>query len=490
MSKSKACCLALDEEIIEPRNTGAGGLLRRLHYVLYFLDIAVLALSGLLFYLLLGLGGGLTGLKYAAVAVVAGLAFSLFGFQGGLYDWHRFRRHLRQPLRPLAAVVFSFGCLLVIGFVFKLTDDFSRLWVGSWFASLFVYVVVSRLVLYGYLLRSEQRRHFSRRAIILNAGGQGRAVLDHLRRYDGREIQVVGFVDEDPGESAIRSYRGVPILGADRLESVLRESGADLAIVALPWSEPGRIDAFIRRLSRWAIDIYLAPEPLGLEYADRPMHRVGGMHLLSLRDRPIGEWKAVVKRAEDLLIAVPALVVLSPLLALIALAIRLESRGPVLFVQDRYGFNNNLIRVYKFRSMYAEMTDRECERQTVKGDCRVTRVGRFIRALSFDELPQLINVVQGTMSVVGPRPHARGTKAAGRLFEEVVDEYAARHRVKPGITGWAQCNGWRGETDTLEKIEKRVEHDFYYIENWSVFLDLLIIFKTLGLLLRRDPQAY
>jgi lipopolysaccharide/colanic/teichoic acid biosynthesis glycosyltransferase len=163
----------------------------------------------------------------------------------------------------------------------------------------------------------------------------------------------------------------------------------------------------------------------------------------------------------------------------VVLAIKLDSPGPALFRQKRYGFNNELIEVFKFRSMYVDQTDADATKLTTRNDPRVTRVGRFIRKTSLDELPQLINVaVRGNLSLVGPRPHAVQAKADNRLYEQVVDGYFARHRVKPGITGWAQVNGWRGETDTQEKLERRVEHDLFYIENWSVIFDLYILMLT------------
>jgi lipopolysaccharide/colanic/teichoic acid biosynthesis glycosyltransferase len=170
--------------------------------------------------------------------------------------------------------------------------------------------------------------------------------------------------------------------------------------------------------------------------------------------------------------------------------VKLDSRGPVLFRQKRYGFNNELIEVFKFRSMYVDQNDAGAARLVTKGDPRVTRVGRFIRKASIDELPQLFNVVfKGDLSLVGPRPHALQAKAANRLYDQVVDGYFARHKVKPGLTGWAQINGWRGETDTQEKIQRRVEHDLYYIENWSVFFDLYIVAMTPFALLKTE-NAY
>jgi exopolysaccharide biosynthesis polyprenyl glycosylphosphotransferase len=179
-----------------------------------------------------------------------------------------------------------------------------------------------------------------------------------------------------------------------------------------------------------------------------------------------------------------------PVMAVVALAIKLDSRGPVLFKQRRYGFNNELIEVYKFRSMYVDQTDAGADKLVTKADPRVTRVGRFIRRASLDELPQLFNVVfKGNLSLVGPRPHAVYAKAENRLYDEAVDGYFARHRVKPGLTGWAQINGWRGETDSQEKIQQRVEHDLYYIENWSVMFDFYIVLKTPFALLRTE-NAY
>ena len=176
-------------------------------------------------------------------------------------------------------------------------------------------------------------------------------------------------------------------------------------------------------------------------------------------------------------------------MAAIAIAIRMESRGPILFRQKRYGFNNELIEVLNFRSMYTDMCDATASKLVTKDDPRVTPIGRFIRKTSIDELPQLFNILSGELSLVGPRPHAVHAKAADRLYDEAVKGYFARHRVKPGITRWAQINGWRSETDTAEKIEKRVEYDLYYIENWSLIFDLFILART-PLALLKSENAY
>jgi len=211
--------------------------------------------------------------------------------------------------------------------------------------------------------------------------------------------------------------------------------------------------------------------------------------LIDVADKPIQDWDSLVKAVFDKVAAGLLLVVLAPVMLLAALAIKLDSRGPVLFRQKRLGFNNDLIEIYKFRSMYVEQTDGNADKLVTRHDPRVTRIGRFLRRTSLDELPQLFNVLGGSLSLVGPRPHALQAKAANRLYHEVVDGYFARHKVKPGITGWAQVNGWRGETDTPEKITKRVEHDLYYIENWSLLLDLYILLKT-PVALVRSENAY
>jgi len=215
-----------------------------------------------------------------------------------------------------------------------------------------------------------------------------------------------------------------------------------------------------------------------MRYRPRAYSYIGNVPFLDVFDKPLTDWGQLLKTIEDRVIAFLALAFLSPFIALIALAIRLDSKGPVFFRQRRYGFNNELIEVYKFRSMYVSASDATAAKLVTRGDPRVTRVGRILRKTSLDELPQLINVVKGELSLVGPRPHATHAKAQDELYTDVVEGYFARHKVKPGITGWAQINGWRGETDTIEKIHRRVEHDLYYIENWSIFFDLYILLRT------------
>jgi exopolysaccharide biosynthesis polyprenyl glycosylphosphotransferase len=238
------------------------------------------------------------------------------------------------------------------------------------------------------------------------------------------------------------------------------------------------------------IDVRLAAHANRIRFRPRSYSYLGAAPMLDVFDKPLGDRDVLVKMVFDKMIGVLALIAISPVLLLTALAIRLDSRGPILFKQKRYGFNNELVEVYKFRSMYVDKLDATASKLVTRDDPRVTRVGRFIRKTSIDELPQLFNVVlRGDLSLVGPRPHAIHAKAADRQYDEVVEGYFARHRVKPGITGWAQIHGWRGETDTQEKIQARVDHDLYYIENWSLWLDLYILAVT-PLSLVKTQNAY
>jgi exopolysaccharide biosynthesis polyprenyl glycosylphosphotransferase len=227
------------------------------------------------------------------------------------------------------------------------------------------------------------------------------------------------------------------------------------------------------------VDIRLAAHTNKLRFRPRSYSYLGDVPVIDIFDKPIADWDVFVKAAFDKIVGALCLIALSPVMLAVALAVKLDSRGPALFKQSRYGFNNEKIEVYKFRSMYVDQLDAAARRLVTRNDPRVTRVGRFIRRTSLDELPQLFNVVfKGDLSLVGPRPHAMHARAADHLYDDVVDGYFARHRVKPGITGWAQVNGWRGETDTPEKIQKRVEYDLDYIENWSLLRDIYILALT------------
>jgi Undecaprenyl-phosphate glucose phosphotransferase len=301
----------------------------------------------------------------------------------------------------------------------------------------------------------------------------------------------VGVFDDRNDERSPTHCAGFAKLGTvDDFVEFARRTRIDLVIFSLPISAENRILAMLKKLWVLPVDIRLSAHSNKLRFRPRSYSYIGTVPVLDVFDRPIADWDVVMKWLFDKIVGGLMLLAALPVMAVIAIAIKLDSRGPVLFKQKRYGFNNDLIEVYKFRSMYVEATDATASKLVTKDDPRVTRIGRFIRKASLDELPQLFNVVfKGNLSLVGPRPHAVNAKAAARLYDEAVDGYFARHRVKPGVTGWAQINGWRGETDTQEKIQKRVEYDLYYIENWSVLFDLYIVMMTPFALLKSE-NAY
>ena len=341
-------------------------------------------------------------------------------------------------------------------------------------------------------MRSWARQgRLDRRTIIVGADENGEQLIRALETQDDFNIRVLGVFDDRNDERSLTTCAGKPKLGkVDDIAEFARRTRIDLVLFALPISAETRILDMLKKLWVLPVDVRLSAHTNKLRFRPRAYSYIGEVPTLAVFERPITDWDLVTKWLFDRVVGSIALLLLSPVLALVAVAVKLDSKGPVLFKQKRFGFNNERIEVFKFRSMYHKDADPTASKVVTKNDPRVTRVGRFIRKTSLDELPQLFNVVfKGNLSLVGPRPHAVQGKLQNRLFDEAVDGYFARHRVKPGITGWAQINGWRGEVDSEEKIQKRVECDLYYIENWSILFDLAILLKT-PLALVRAENAY
>jgi Undecaprenyl-phosphate glucose phosphotransferase len=385
--------------------------------------------------------------------------------------------------RQMRAVVFALvgAFVLVMGLMFLLDVNVMiyRSWLISWLAFSFISMGMFRLLMSVAVADALASGELARRAVIIGGGKTSEDLIARLEKTGEKAIRILGLFDDRGDERSpdqVGRYRKIGTF--DELLEYCRHETVDLLIVALPPSAEERILHLVRKLWELPIDVRIAAHSSKLKLSKRAYTYIGDVPFLAVFDRPLSDWNSAVKAVFDRVVAALALVMLSPLMLLVALAVKLESKGPILFRQARYGFNNDMIGVYKFRSMYVDMTDTNCEKQVTKHDPRVTKVGRFIRKTSMDELPQLFNVLRGELSLVGPRPHATQSKAANELYQNVVDGYFARHRMKPGITGWAQINGWRGETDTLEKIERRVEHDLHYIENWSLPFDLYILALT------------
>ena len=416
---------------------------------------------------------------YGRSMLAGALIFALVAEIMGAYDVDCHFSMRKAWERVLGSWVVTGLFLVTIGFLLKVSEEFSRGWAITWFVVAGVMLAGTRALMTLWIRRLKGQGVFNSRVAIYGASAQGQKLAHYIRGNSKLTISLVGFFDDRRDGRVPVLVDDLPVFGTtDDLVAMIRDDLIDQVIVALPWSAEARIQQVVQKLALTPVRIRLAPDLANFAFAARPLVLLGDMPVITLFERPISGTDAIVKRAEDLILTVGILFFIWPIMLLTALAVKLDSPGPIFFRQPREGFNNQRFDVLKFRSMTHDECQTDTIEQATRGDKRVTRVGRFIRATSIDELPQLLNVLRGDMSLVGPRPHAPSTKAAGRPFHEVVQTYAARHKVKPGITGWAQACGWRGETDTEEKLVKRLEHDLYYIENWSVTFDLYILVRT------------
>ena len=386
---------------------------------------------------------------------------------------------MKQAGETGLALLLALAAFLVICVFADIDVVAARNWAGLWFICGWLGCLCTRTVTALLIARWRKAGRLARRTVVVGGGDAAEDLIAHLDRTAGEAIQILGtFDDRDKLRSPERIGRYVKLGRFDDLVSFCRDQRVDLLIIALPLSAEERILLLLKTLWVLPVDVRISALGSKLKLRARSYNYIGDVPFLPLFDKPMSDWSVALKAIEDRVISALALVILSPLLAVIALAVKVTSPGPVFFKQARYGFNNERIDVLKFRSMYTHMSDFAAAKQVTRDDPRVTPVGRFLRRSSLDELPQLINVLRGELSLVGPRPHALQAHAAGHIYDQVVEGYFARHKVKPGITGWAQISGWRGETDTVEKIEQRVAHDLFYIENWSLLFDLRILAQT------------
>lgn len=421
---------------------------------------------------------------YTRVTLIAALALAVMAESVGAYDIEaQFSLRLGWR-RVVMAWAMTALFLITMGYLLKTSDVVSRAWAISWFASGGGALVVTRAFSTLWVRRLKNSGTFNERVAIFGAGPQGVRFAEYVKAHDRLTITLVGVFDDRKAERLPAAIADVPLLGnLSTLIGMIREGLIDQVVVALPWAAERRLQDVVSRLALTPVKVRLAPDLVSFTFSRRPVVILGDVPVMTLFERPISGLSAVSKDIEDKVLCCIILLLIWPVLLAVAVAVRLDSSGPVLFRQPREGFNNKTFNCFKFRSMHHNRLEYNNITQAGREDPRVTRVGRFIRRTSLDELPQLFNVMMGDMSLVGPRPHAPSTRAGGRLFSEVVQSYAARHKVKPGITGWAQVCGWRGETDTEEKLVKRFEHDLHYIENWSLGLDLYILLRTVGAVL-------
>jgi putative colanic acid biosynthesis UDP-glucose lipid carrier transferase len=322
-------------------------------------------------------------------------------------------------------------------------------------------------------------------AIVVGAGALGAKVASALRSRSDRAVEVLGFFDDRSGERVHADARPRRLGALADVAGYVNQRGVAEVYITLPLGSQPRILTLLGSLQGTTASLFFVPDVFGISIIQGRLQDVNGMPVVGICETPFTGVHQVVKRLSDMVLASAILLLLAPLMLLIAAGVKLSSPGPVIFRQRRNGLGGEEIVVYKFRSMRV-MDDGAVVRQATAADARITRFGAFLRRSSLDELPQFINVLQGRMSIVGPRPHA---VAHNQQYRQLIQGYMVRHKVRPGITGWAQVNGLRGETDTLDKMRARVEYDLEYLRNWSLALDLQIIARTLKLVIA-DRHAY
>jgi len=390
----------------------------------------------------------------------------------GLYRPRRISSHFAEIFDLVKASTLAVIILIATTF-FTRKYEYSRL-VFLYFCGLSVMSLTIERWAFREILRYLRRQGYNlRHALIVGAGDLGVRVVEKIKNNPWTGLEIVGFLDDY--KSIGETVGGKEVIGRiNDIKSIVDKYNIDQVFVALPIRAYSRLIYIMECLKDELVNIRIVPDIYQAITLNASVEDFEGLPLINLTDTPMYGWNVVFKRFVDILFSSLALIVISPLMAVIALIMKLTSPGPVFFKQRRYGLDGKVIWVYKFRTMTV-CEDGPDVPQAQKCDPRITPFGAFLRSTSLDELPQFINVLQGQMSVVGPRPHAI---AHNEQYRKLITSYMLRHKVKPGITGWAQVNGWRGETDTLDKMEKRIDYDLYYIENWSIWFDMKIMWLT------------
>jgi len=412
---------------------------------------------------------------FLIMGLVTVIVFFMSAEALGLY-----RSWRSESIFSLFGIAFSSWCLscvvlLVLAYFTKTSVDYSRLVVGVWFSS-----TLTTLILWRYLVRKvlkflRRRGMNSKTVAIIGVSPKSTELGKNILKHPGLGMKLAGYFD-DRGKERINEQLPADIVGtADDAIALAKEGLLDIIYIVLPMKAEERIADILNRCSDTTATVHIVPDFFVYNLLHARWGHIGGISTLSVYDTPFYGVSSALKRAQDIVCSIAILTMIFIPMLVIGLAIRLTSKGKVIFKQDRYGLDGRKILVWKFRTMTAS---ENCQNvvQVKKYDTRVTPVGRLLRKTSLDELPQFINVLQGRMSIVGPRPHA---VEHNEIYRSLVDGYMLRHKVKPGITGWAQVNGWRGETDSLCKMEKRIEFDLAYIRSWSLWLDFKIMVLTI-----------
>ena len=413
--------------------------------------------------------------RYIIAGLLAGLAITSLAQMNGTYSEWRGRSLFASFRKVLSSWILSWLLVVSLAFVLKMSESFSRevwlLWLGITPVILMLYRIVIRTSL--SLLR---KRGIGRRNIlILGAGHVGAQLANNFDQHAWMGFNVVGFMDDNPSKHST-SHANHPVL-ADINETLEYAAKMDVSevFICLPKNAEQRVKDIFNILSDSSLIVKYVPDLFSFNLMHSHIEVYQGIPVIGVYDTPLSSRSnKLIKRLEDIVLATVALVIFSPIMIITAIAVKLSSPGPVLFKQVRHGLSGKEIKVYKFRSMTTQ-DNGDVVQQATKGDARITKVGQLIRKTSLDELPQLLNVLKGDMSMVGPRPHAR---AHNEEYRKQIPSYMLRHLAKPGITGYAQVLGYRGETDTLEKMQKRVDADLFYVSNWTIWFDIKILVQT------------
>lgn len=403
--------------------------------------------------------------RYAAATVTIALTAVLCKIALNTYSSWRGRQFFTQLARVYFAWFIAIAVVTALAVFLKVAEDYSRLWLGTTLAFAIGFITAFRLVAFLVLRQARKRGRNLKGVVLIEMPDADHGVNTRLSELAEHGYKISARIPMENTEGWLH-----------RLDAEVKASGAHEVWLCLPMSQGAEIKEILYALRHLTVEIRYLPDLGDLPLLNHSISNIAGLYALDISCTPMTGPSRLLKRLEDIALGLLLSIVVLPLCALIAIAIKATSKGPVIFKQHRMGINGRRFRVYKFRSMEVHSEKDGEVTQAAFGDPRVTRLGAFLRRTSLDELPQFYNVLQGRMSIVGPRPHAL---AHNDHYKDLVESYMKRHKVKPGITGWAQVNGYRGETDTVEKMHKRVEYDLWYINNWSLRLDLKIIFLTI-----------
>ena len=445
-----------------------------------FSEFVIVNLSGFItkyLYLDIYLQHRSPNLQYLLLIGLGALLYIFVSKLNNAYSYKNIVDTFRASTQNVFNLTLTFIILIISLYLLKVSDTYSRIWMVSWFFLLQLSLFSNKYLWWRVVVKMIQNNSINQRAAIIGFGEVFERALKEVEDQSG----LLTLVFKCEFSNRVEENDGLEFLC-----EAGRTNQFDTIIVAIPSHSDKAINRVIKRLMLLPVEIQFTPEFNFPRVGDIKVDKVGSMEVLNIQSRPFANWDVIVKFIEDKILSFVCLALLLPVFATISLAIKLESSGPVFFAQRRNGLNNQIINVFKFRTMTVMENDEAEIKQASANDCRVTKVGKFLRRTSLDEIPQLYNVLKGEMSIVGPRPHA---VSHNNYYSALLENYTNRHKVKPGMTGWAQINGFRGETKELEKMEQRVIHDLEYINNWSIWLDIRIILLTPFTIIKGD-NAY